>query len=397
MTVQETKRKIQTMLQKTVDKKKDLHSGILLVHSDRLNIHWKFACTSEGEQNTVTEDHTYHIASIGKTITSALIAKLHEEGKIGYDDPIKKYLPDDILNNLHVYKGQSYSDKILVRHLLNHTSGIADYFEEQPKQGKRILELAVVEPNRFWTPVETIQWAKDNLSAHFPPGEGFHYSDTGYQLLGLIIEKITGKPMHEGLHKYIFEPLNMTHSYQLFYSEPVEKSPYPLAEIYLDEDEVSGNRSVSVDWAGGGIVSTTEDLLLFHRSLVNNTLIKEETFNKWKDWAKFSCGIGYGYGLVNLKFNDMLFLFSKKLDMWGNWGSTSTYMFYNPFYDIYLIGAFNQSNFVRQQVRFMMKVIGKLKKLKAWNHHWLISSKDKTRRRQVYPSAAGFYRYCVSG
>jgi hypothetical protein len=59
----------------------------------------------------------------------------------------------------------------------------------------------------------------------------------------------------------------------------------------------------------------------------------------------------------------MLFFFSKKLDMWGNWGSTSTFMFYNPYYDIHLIGAFNQANFVRKQVRFMMKVIGKLSKL----------------------------------
>lgn len=363
MTVQEMKHKIQTLLQKTVDKNKDLHHAVLLLHSDKRDIHWKFACSTKGEQKQITQDHTFHIASIGKTITSALIAKLHEEGKIAYNDPIKKYLPADILNNLHVYKSKDYSDQILVRHLLNHKSGIADYFEEQPKEGKRILELAVIEPDRFWTPTETIQWAKDNLCAHFPPGEGFHYSDTGYQLLGLIIEKITGKPMHESLHQYIFEPLNMRHSYQLFYSEPMEKSPYPLAEVYLDEDEVSTFRSVSIDWAGGGIVSTTEDLLLFHRALVNNTLIKEETFNKWKDWAKFSPGIGYGYGLVNLKFNEMFFLLSKKLHMWGNWGSTSTFMFYNPFYDVYLIGAFNQANFVRKQVRFMVKVVNTLKKL----------------------------------
>ena len=355
---QKAESKVQSLLEKTVNKNQDLQHGILLVHSDKLNIHWKFAYGTVGNgQKPITEDHTFHIASIGKAITSALIGKLYEEGKISYDDPIKTFLSDDILKDLHVYEGKSYSDVILVRHLLNHTSGIADYFEEQSEKGKSILELAMDEPDRFWTPVETIQWTKDNLEAHFPPGEGFYYSDTGYQLLGLIIEKITSKPMYESLHEYIFYPLNMNHSYQLFYSEPVEKSPYPIADIYMDQDEVSTYRSMSIDWAGGGIISNTEDLLLFHQALVNNTLLKEETFNKWEDWAKFDRGIDYGYGLVSLKLKEMMFFLSDKLDMWGNWGSTSTYMFYNPVYDIYVIGAFNQTNFVQKQVQFMIKVI----------------------------------------
>lgn len=355
---QKDESKVQSLLEKTVNKNQDLQHGILLVHSDKLNIHWEFAYGTVGNrQKPITEDHTFHIASIGKTFTSALIGKLYEEGEISYNDPINKFLSDDILKDLHVYEGKAYSDEILVRHLLNHTSGIADYFEEQPEKGKSILELAMDEPDRFWTPIETIQWTKDNLEAHFPPGEGFYYSDTGYQLLGLIIEEITGKHMHESLHEYIFYPLNMNHSYQRFYSEPVEKSPYPIADIYMDQDEVSTYRSMSIDWAGGGIISNTEDLLLFHQALVNNTLLKEETFNKWEDWAKLDRGIDYGYGLVSLKFREMMFFLSDKLNMWGNWGSTSTYMFYNPVYDIYVIGAFNQTNFVQKQVQFMIKVI----------------------------------------
>jgi D-alanyl-D-alanine carboxypeptidase len=364
MTHEKAKKKVQQLLVETVKKNRDLRHGILLVHSDRKNIHWKFAHgTVEKEQRQVTEDHTFHIASIGKMMTSALIGKLQEEGKISFDDPISKYLSDDILRGLHVYKGKSYYNQIKVRHLLNHTSGIADYFEEKQKNGKSVLELALEEPDRFWTPMETIQWTKQNLEAHFPPGEGFHYTDTGYQLLGLIIEKISGKPMHESLHEIIFQPLNMVHSFQLFYSEPAEKSPHPLADLYIDQHEVSTYTSLSVDWAGGGIVSNTEDLLLFHQALVHNTLLKEDTFHNWKDWARFGKGIDYGYGLVSLKFKEMMFLLSEDLNMWGNWGSTSTFMFYNPVYDTYIIGAFNQSNFVRKQVRFMIKVISVISKL----------------------------------
>ena len=90
MTSEKAESKVQSLLERTVTKNKDLRHGILLVHSDRLNIKWKFACGTVGkEQKLITEDHTYHIASIGKTIASALIGKLYEEGKISYDDPIK--------------------------------------------------------------------------------------------------------------------------------------------------------------------------------------------------------------------------------------------------------------------------------------------------------------------
>ena len=364
MTVEKAETKVQSLLERTITKNKDLRHGILLVHSDSLGLKWKFAYGTTGkQQKPISEDHTFHIASIGKTIVSALIARLYEEGKISYDDPISKYLSDDILNNLHVFEGKSYSGKITISHLLNHTSGIPDYFEEKSKDGKSMLELALDEPDRFFTPVETIQWAKDNLEAHFPPGEKFHYSDTGYQLLGLIIEEITGKPLHENLNEYIFGPLNMIHSYQLFYSEPMKKSPYPIAYIYIDDIEVSTYESISLDWASGGIVSNTEDLLLFHQALVKNTLLKEETFDKWKNWTKFGRGIDYGYGLVSLSFKEMTFFLSDKMNMWGNWGSTSTFMFYNPTYDVYIIGAFNQSNFVQNQIQFMVKVIGIVSKL----------------------------------
>jgi D-alanyl-D-alanine carboxypeptidase len=169
--------------------------------------------------------------------------------------------------------------------------------------------------------------------------------------------------MHESLHEVIFQPLNMERSFQLFYSEPVKKSPHPMADLYIDQHEVSTYTSLSVDWAGGGIVSNTEDLLLFHKSLAHNTLLKEDTLERWKDWAKFGKGIDYGYGLVSLNFDEMLFFLSDDLNMWGNWGSTSTFMFYNPVYDTYIIGAFNQSNFIRKQVRFMIRVISIVSKM----------------------------------
>ena len=155
----------------------------------------------------------------------------------------------------------------------------------------------------------------------------------------------------------------MRHSYQLFYSEPEEKSPFPMARLYVGQHEVSTYRSLSVDWAGGGIISTSEDLLLFIKALVNHTLLKAETFEKMKDWAGFARGIDYGYGLMSFKFKKVFFLLSSKLDMWGNSGSPGAYMYYNPFFDVYLTGSFNQMKYEKKHIRFLIKVLNYLAKL----------------------------------
>jgi D-alanyl-D-alanine carboxypeptidase len=353
---EQAEQKVRALLDKRVQKDKSLHNAILLVHSENYGIHWKFS-------SGVSPDHTFHVASIGKTFSSVLVATLFEQGRIDYEDPISKFLPGDILDELFVFQGHDFAPKVLVRHLLNHTSGIADYFTEKPKQGKSIIELAIDEPSRFWTPLDTIQWAKNNLVPHFPPGEGFYYSDTGYQLLGLIIEKVQGKPLHTSLHEEIFGPLGMTHTYQLFYSEPAQTSPHPMASVYLGEKDVTAFQSLSVDWAGGGLVSTTEDLLSFIQALKSDTQIREETFNRMKDWARFAKGIDYGYGLMSFRFKDLFFLLSNKYNMWGNSGSIGSYMYYVPGFDSYIIGTFNQMGYEKKHVMFLLKILKILSKM----------------------------------
>lgn len=357
-------KKIKTKLEKMVLKRKDLRNAILLVHSDKLDIHWKFAFGITGvEHNQISAGNPYHIASIGKTFTSMMIAKLFERGLIFYDDPISKYLSIETLEGLFVYKGIDYCKDVLISHLLKHTSGIGDYYEDKPINGKSIKEMLVEDPERFWKPEVTITYTKENQKAYSIPAKRFHYSDTGYNLLGKIIEKITDKPFHENLHNEIFDPLGMVNSYFLFYSAPKEKSLYKIPDTFVGNHEVSTFKSLSIDWAGGGIVSTTEDLLLFQKALVNNTLIKKETFELCsKDLGKFGFGMDYGYGLLFLNVGKMTIILPKTLNMWGNFGSIGAYMFYNPTYDVYIIGSFNHSNYRVKQVIFVIDVIRKISK-----------------------------------
>ncbi|MBM7615850.1 serine hydrolase domain-containing protein [Alkaliphilus hydrothermalis] len=344
---------------KKVKKDKNIRNAYLLVHSDKLGIHLD---VSEGSTDGLSSNpqQPNHIASIGKLFTAILLALLEQQGKLTYEDSIIQYLETGISEGLHVYKGIEYSHQIKIKHLLNHTSGLHDYFDDKPKDTKPMISQILEEPDYFWTPQEVILWSKKHLTPHFPPGEGFHYSDTGYHILGLIIEKVTGLPFHQALTEYIFDPLNMKHTYLAHYSEPREKSPYPVANLYTKDINVIHYRSLSIDYAGGGIIAPTEDLLRFMKALTNFDIISKASFEKMKDWSKFSIGIDYGYGLMN--FVTIPVIMPSKYNIWGNCGSVGSFMFYHPVMDTYLIGNLNQFRYHSKGIRLMLKMIDILHK-----------------------------------
>jgi len=344
---------------KTVQKDRKIHNAYLLIHSEKLDIRLNIAEGSTGSM-PANAQQPYFIASIGKLFTSVLIGILVEKGIISYEDTITQFLDSNLLHSLHIYKGKDHTNTIKIRHLLNHTSGLHDYFDDEPKQGKSMIDMIFDEPSRFWTPQETIQWSKEHLKSHFPPGKGFHYSDTGYHILGLTIERITSEPFHKALQHYIFQPLQMNHSYLAHYSESMVRSNYPVADLYSGTTNVTEYRSLSIDYAGGGIVATSEDLLKFMKALVTHEIIRGNTFEKMKDWARFSIGIDYGYGLMN--FRTIPLLMPQKYNVWGNAGSIGSFMFYHPAMDIYLIGNLNQFRYHRRGIRLMFKMIDILSK-----------------------------------
>lgn len=120
-------------------------------------------------------------------------------------------------------------------------------------------------------------------------------------------------------------------------------------------------RSLSVVFAGGGVVSTTEDLLKFMRALVSYKLVQETTLARMKkDWARFFPGIDYGYGIMNIKTVPLLM--PARHNAWGNAGSTGSYMFYHPATDTYLIGSMNHFGYGPKGIRFMLQAVDKLLK-----------------------------------
>lgn len=346
---------IENMFRKEVRKDDKLKNAYLLVHSEKLGIDINIAEGSTGNIPANAQQPNY-MASVGKLFTSTLVSIMYEKGKLYFDDSISGYLDNKLLNKLHVYKGKDYTNEIKIKHLLNQTSGLADNF-------RPLLDKLIEKRDLNLTPQEAISWVKNNSKPHFSPGKGFKYTDTNYHLLGLIIENITGAPFHAALKKYIFEPLNMKHSYMLHYSESMEQSPYPVADFFVGNTRLNDIKGYAgLDYSGGGVVATNEDLLKFMKALSTYQIVAKDTLEKMKsDRAKFGLGIDYGYGIWQI--TTVPLLMPKKFNAWGVAGATGAFMFYHPGKDAYFIGNFNDFSYERKGVRFMLlKVINQLAK-----------------------------------
>lgn len=283
----------------------------------------------------------FHVASIGKVFTAVLVFMLAERGVIALDDPIAHYLPPAQLDGLFRFQGVDYAGKVTVRHLLAHTSGVADYFEDPVTTGIPFVQDVIRNPDTFWTPDMLLDFSRQRQQPVGAPGARFHYSDTGYILLGKLIEAVTGQPFHTNLHEHIFTPLGMSDSYLMFYSQPEAQPQKPIQKIWLEGVEVSGFTSLSCDWAGGGIISTTADLLTFHKALQGGKLASAATLKEMQTCPhKFRAGIYYGLGMMELRFEQFFFLLRGLPRVSGHIGILATHMFHDPVSDTYIVMNF---------------------------------------------------------
>jgi len=345
---------IENIFRNKVRKDSKIENAYLLVHSDKLGLHMNVAEGSTGNINANPQQPNY-MASVGKLFTSTIISLLHERGKLSFNDKISNYLDKELINNLHVYKGKDYTEKIIIKHLLKQRSGLYDNFWP-------LLEKIFDDQKFNISPREAVIWGKNNLKPFAPPGEKTKYTDTNYHLLGLIIENITGMSFDEVLKDYIFIPLGMMNSSMLYYSKPLKEYSYPMANFSVNGRVINDyKRFAELDFAGGGVVATNEDLLKFMTALVTGKIIKKETLEIMKnDSSRLHFGIEYGYGIW--QFETIPILLPEKYNCWGCVGATGSFMFYHPRLDTYIIGNFNDTSYMRKGLKFMKNIIKELLK-----------------------------------
>lgn len=276
----------------------------------------------------------FHAASVGKVMTATLIAMLVEQGRLGVDSPLGTVLPAADIDGLPGAPGVDVASEVTVEHLLTHTSGIPDYFE--PPRGKHTgpsARSAGTQPDRRWTPAELLDEAR-RLPAVGRPGERFHYGDTAFVLLGRIAEETAGESFNTLLRRRIFEPSGMQRS-STPYSDarsPADLQDLDVAPFWLGRHELSRALSVSLDWAGGGIVAPPADLVSFQRALHGGGLVSAESL-RWMTTPRHRRrrGIHYGAGIVTLRFDEFTPPFLRGLDEpTGGLGHFATHMFSYP-------------------------------------------------------------------
>jgi D-alanyl-D-alanine carboxypeptidase len=271
----------------------------------------------------------FHSASVGKLATAYVIIRLIEKNKLSFDTRIDTMLDAKLLNNLFVFKGIDYANEVTIFHLLEHTSGINDYFEGITIDKKSILEKVIGEPDHFFTPKELIQFTANNQKAVGKPGEKFLYSDTGYILLGLIIEKIKNKHFFEVLREEVFNPLGMKDTGLVGY-DPIAKQDQ-LAPVMVKHHDIRLFKSLSIDFSGGGLFTTLEDLSKLVNGLTNRQFISQASFNKMATFNHhFKAGMFYGLGLMELRFEKFFFLLKGLPRFYGHLGVLGVHAWVDP-------------------------------------------------------------------
>jgi D-alanyl-D-alanine carboxypeptidase len=212
---------------------------------------------------------------VTKAVTAATAVRLAAEGRWDLDRPLTPYLPPYVVALLRELQGLQNVDALTIRRLLDHTSGLPDYFFDDRFQA-RIL----ADPNRMWRPAELVEAAVEAKRHAFPPGTDFSYGDTGYVLVGLAIERLVDRPLAEAYRSLVFAPLAMDATY-LEWHEPPGSSD---VSHHYDGDRDLLPMNTSFDWAGGGLVTTAGDLVRFLQGLFGKALFEERWLSEMTTW-----------------------------------------------------------------------------------------------------------------
>lgn len=266
-------------------KNEDSGATILLAKKGEVIYRKAFGKSNLELDTDMIPENVFEIGSITKQFTAVSILMLLEEGKLSLDDEITKFIPDYPTQNT----------KITIHHLLTHTSGIKSYTS--------IPSLADYARNDI--PLTELIDAFKNEPMDFKPGEQYLYNNSGFVLLGYIIEKASGIPYEEFIQKRIFEVLKMENSsYGSKYTIIKNRAAgYQKQENYLNANYISMN----IPHAAGAIMSTVDDMLLWQKAIQNNTLISKESLAKAFTNYTLNNGekINYGYGWAHNLVNDI--------------------------------------------------------------------------------------------
>jgi len=264
---------------------KDLFSGVVLVAREGKPIFKKAHGMADRERNISNQVNTrFCIGSMNKMFTAVAIAQLVEQGKLSYDDLIEQYLGAEWIPS-------EVGEKVKVSHLLSHTSGIAEYLTDE----------FYISSAEIYRTLEDYKPVVREKSLTFEPGTRWEYCNTGFILLGAIIEKVTGKDYWDYIKEHIYSPAEMDNTIgfdrnktlpnvAMGYEKAQEKGKAIWRKTAF-AGKINGSPS------GGGF-STVDDLLKFAGALSSDLLISSESKELLMSVKASSGSMDYGYGFI---------------------------------------------------------------------------------------------------
>jgi CubicO group peptidase (beta-lactamase class C family) len=268
--------KIDSLIQ-TEFKDKNGPGGVFMVAKNGKTIYQKAFGKANLELDVnLTTESVFQIGSMTKQFTAIAVLMLEEQGKLNVQNTVSKYIPD-----------YPAGDKITIHHLLTHTSGIKDFTKM-----KSIRDIAQKE----MTPKMMVDFFK-NEPVDFAPGEKFDYNNSGYVLLGYLIELVSGGTYEDFIKENIFKKAGMNQSNYATDRQIINKRAYG----YHKKEYGYVNKSIinfSVPFSSGSLMSSANDMLKWQNALNQNVLLKPE--NTQKAFSKYKLNSGetftYGYG-----------------------------------------------------------------------------------------------------
>jgi CubicO group peptidase (beta-lactamase class C family) len=239
-------------------------AAVLVIRNGQAVFRRGYGVTDLHTLHAIDAETNFRLASFTKQFTAACIMLLVRDGKLRYDEPLTDIFPEF----------PAYGKSITVRNLLNHTSGLPDYEDILANQYPNTPEDQIPQIHD----AGVLKLMEEQSSGKFPPGSQWEYSNSGYVVLAMIVEKVSGEGFGEFLHRRIFVPLKMTNT--LAYEKGKNEVPHrAYGHTYNKEKnfwEETDQSSTSATLGDGGIYSSLDDLEKWDRALREHTLLSAE-------------------------------------------------------------------------------------------------------------------------